>query len=114
MTGHMTSVLALCSLGTAAAAECGIDAGSVRILSNDFPALHAINKAAQECASDTVTVTANATAEHQNIQGPALSGSPPEYTVAVVANDSIVPLLNEGLVRPLDATRARAGHRGRS
>ena len=69
-----------------ASAECGIEGGSVRILSNDFEALRIINSAAEECASDTVTVTANATAEHKNIQGPALSVDPAEYTVAVVAN----------------------------
>src|SRR5690606_8052819 len=79
----------------AAYAECGIEAGSVRILSNDFEALRVINTTAQECASDAVTVTANATAEHKEIQVPALTINPAEYTVAVVANNSIVPLLND-------------------
>ncbi|MCC6305117.1 MAG: extracellular solute-binding protein [Rhodobacteraceae bacterium] len=86
----------------AAQADCGIAAGSVRILSNDFKAINIVNAAAAECASATVTVTANATTEHKNIQGPALSVSPAEYTVAVIANNSLVPLLSAGLVRPLD------------
>lgn len=90
-------------------AECGIEAGSVRILSNDFEALRLINATAQECASDTVTVSANATAEHKNIQGPALTINPAEYTVAVVANNSIVSLLNEDLIRPLDDLIAEYG-----
>jgi multiple sugar transport system substrate-binding protein len=93
----------------AALAECGIEAGSVRILSNDFEALRLINRTARECASDTVTVTANATAEHKTIQGPALTINPAEYTVAVVANNSIVSLLNEDLIRPLDDLVAEYG-----
>jgi len=91
-------------------AACSVDgAGSVRILSNDFEALRAVAAAASECASGTVTVSANATAEHKNIQGPALSANPAEYTVAVVANNSIVPLLTDGLIRPLDDLVAKYG-----
>lgn len=98
------------ALGAGAAyAECGIEAGSVRILSNDFEALRTINAAAQECASDAVTVTANATAEHKEIQVPALTINPAEYTVAMVANNSIVPLLNDDLIRPLDDLVAKYG-----
>ena len=98
------------ALGTGAAyAECGVEAGSVRILSNDFEALRTINGAAQECATDAVTVTANATAEHKEIQVPALTINPAEYTVAVVANNSIVPLLNDDLIRPLDDLVAQYG-----
>lgn len=97
-------------LGSGAAlADCGIESGSVRILSNDFEALRIINDVAQDCATDAVTVTANATAEHKNLQGPALTIDPAEYTVAVVANNSIVPLLNEGLIRPLDDLVAQYG-----
>lgn len=96
--------------GSAAYAECAVQgAGSVRILSNDFEALRIVNDAAATCASDAVTVTANATAEHKNIQGPALTANPAEYTVAVVANNSIVPLLNDGLIRPLDDLVAQYG-----
>jgi multiple sugar transport system substrate-binding protein len=95
--------------GGIASAECGITAGSVRILSNDFPALNVVNAAAASCATDAVTVTTNATAEHKNIQGPALTANPAEYTVAVVANNSIVPLLNDGLIRPLDDLVAQYG-----
>ncbi len=111
MTLTMKSVLMLGAVMVAGAAQadCGIEAGSVRILSNDFEALRVINAAAGECGSGSVTVTANATAEHKNIQGPALSVNPAEYTVAVIANNSIVPLLSEGLVRPLDDLVAAHG-----
>jgi multiple sugar transport system substrate-binding protein len=104
------SVAALCLGAGAAFADCGITTpGSVRILSNDFEALRLINTTAGECAADGVTVTANATAEHKNLQVPALSINPAEYTVAVVANNSIVPLLNEDLIRPLDDLVAKYG-----
>lgn len=90
-------------LGASAAfAECAIEEGRVAILSNDFPALHAMAEGAMECASDTVEVTANQTTEHRDIQVAALTADPAQYTSAVVANSSIVPLLNEGLIRPLD------------
>src|SRR3990167_8968293 len=104
------SIAALIAGGGAAFAECAIQgAGSVRILSNDFEALRVGNDAAATCATDTVAITANATAEHKNIQGPALTANPAEYTVAVVANNSIVPLLNDGLIRPLDDLVAQYG-----
>ena len=105
MIRHGLSTLALAALATAsgaASAECGIERGSVSILSNDFPALHAVAARAEECASGGVTVNKNQTTEHKQLQVPALTVNPSEYTVAVVANNSIVPLLNEDLVRPLD------------
>ena len=101
---------ALLATGGAASAQCAIDgAGSVRILSNDFAALHIIGDRAAECASDSVQVTTNATTEHKTIQVPALTTNPADYTVAVIANNSIVPLLNEGLIRPLDDLVAQYG-----
>jgi multiple sugar transport system substrate-binding protein len=106
--GVSLAVLALSA--TAVFADCGIDgAGSVRILTNDFAALKVINDAASTCASGSVTVTVNQTSEHKNIQGPALSVNPAEYTVAAVANNSIVPLLNDDLIRPLDDLVAKYG-----
>ncbi len=106
--GAALSVVALLA-ATPALAECGIEAGSIRILSNDFEALRVVNAEAQACASDAVTVEANATTEHKNIQVPALTVNPAEYTVAMVANNSIVPLLAEGLIRPLDDLVAEYG-----
>jgi multiple sugar transport system substrate-binding protein len=94
--------LTLAFAATGVYAGCGIEAGSIRILSNDFEALNAVIATAKECAGDGVEVTSNATTEHAELQVPALSGNPAEYTVKILANDSIVPLLNEGLLRPLD------------
>lgn len=107
--GASVSIAALLLGAGVALADCGAPAGSVRILSNDFGSLKVVADAAKECASDTVTVTANQTTEHKNIQGPALTVNPAEYTVAVVANNSIVPLLNDDLIRPLDDLVAKYG-----
>ena len=112
ITAITATLMATTTLGTAALAQdnpCGIEAGSVRILSNDFEALHILADRAKECAGDGVEVTANATAEHKTIQGPALTTDPATYTVAMIANNSIVPLLNDGLIRPLDDLIAEYG-----
>lgn len=78
---------------------CGSLDARVAILSNDFPALHLIIDRAQDCMPQA---TVNATSEHKNIQVPALTADPAEYTVTAVANGSLVPLLSDGLIRPLD------------
>ncbi len=95
--------------GTTAFAGCGLSGGSVRILSNDFAAIHAVAAGAEACAGGGVTVTANQTTEHKDIQVAALTANPAEYTTAVVANSSIVSLLNGGLIRPLDDLVAKHG-----
>lgn len=109
LLGLAVSAAALCLAFSVAQADCGIAAGSVRILSNDFEALRIVAAGAKECASDKVTVTANQTTEHKNLQVPALTVNPSQYTIAMVANNSIVPLMNGGLVRPLDDLVAKYG-----
>ena len=90
-------------------AACGITSGSIRILSNDFPAIHAVLSAAEKCAGGGVTFTKNTTKEHRNLQVAGLTANPAEFTSAIVANGSIVPLLNDGLIRPLDDLVAKHG-----
>ena len=102
-------VCAILLIAQAAWAGCGIEKGSVRILSNDFAALNAVNAAAEECAGDGVTVTKNQTTEHEELQVAALTANPAEYSVVVVANSSIVSLLNKDLIRPLDDLVAKHG-----
>ena len=109
MKSCLLSLAAGLAFAGAAHAECGIEAGRVAILSNDFEALHIVAAGAEECASPSVTVTKNQTAEHATLQGPALTTEPATYTVAMVANDSISGLLNAGLVRPLDDLVAKYG-----
>ncbi len=95
--------------GSAAHADCGIAGGNINVLANDFPALHAVVNKAEECASENVTFAKNHTAEHRDIQVAALTADPAEYTAVIVANSSIVPLLNDGLIRPLDDLVAKHG-----
>lgn len=85
-----------------ASADCGIETGSVRLLSNDFEALRVVGNAVKECENGSVKVELDQTTEHKAIQVPALTTDPAAYTVAVVATNSIVPLLGEDLIRPLD------------
>lgn len=96
-------------MGTAAAADCGIAAGNVSIIGNDFPALQMVVDGARECATGDVTVSANLTRDHRDLQVAALTANPSQYSVAVVANGSIVPLMNAGLIRPLDDLIERHG-----
>lgn len=102
------SVLAV-GMGSAAQADCGIASGDVSILGNDFPALQMVVAGARECAGDGVTVSANLTRDHRDLQVAALTANPAQYSVAVVANGSIVPLMNAGLIRPLDDLIERHG-----
>ena len=95
--------------GSAAYAGCGISGGNVSILGNEFGALQAVAAGAAECAGDGVTVEANMTKEHRDLQVAALTANPAQYTTALVANGSIVPLLNDGLIRPLDDLIAEHG-----
>jgi multiple sugar transport system substrate-binding protein len=106
---YTAAVCALLASTSLAWADCGIEKGSVRILSNDFEALHNVADAAATCASATVEVTSNATEEHKNIQVAALTTNPATYTVAVVASNSILPLLGGDLIRPLDEYVAKWG-----
>ena len=112
MKPHALAVAATAILlaATPVRAECPADAtGSVRILSNDFPALNAINERALSCASATLTVTANQTTQHTDLQVPALTANPAEYTVKFGANGSMTALLTAGLIRPLDDLVAKYG-----
>ncbi|MEM1038381.1 MAG: extracellular solute-binding protein [Pseudomonadota bacterium] len=87
--------------------KCGIESGRVNILGNEFPAIQTVVAGAAAC--DNVTVESNLTKEHRDLQVPALTANPAEYTAALVANSSIVPLLNDGLIRPLDDLVAKYG-----
>ena len=97
------------AMSSAAFADCGIAKGSIRILANDFPALHAITDKAAECTNAAVTLKANHNKDHESLQVAALKANPAEYTSSVIANSSILPLLNEGLIRPLDDYVAKYG-----
>lgn len=118
MGGIFLRKLSICSAALCASlllaantayANCEIEQGSIRILSNDFNALKVVVDEARKCASGNVKVTANMTTEHKSLQVPALTIKPAEYSVAVVANNTIAPLLNADLIRPLDEYVAKYG-----
>ncbi|MGB7242074.1 MAG: extracellular solute-binding protein [Sulfitobacter sp.] len=92
--------------GTTAMASCEIDAGRVSIVGNEFPAIHTVAKGAAECG---VEVKSNLTADHQKINLAGMQGNPAEYTTAIIANSSVVALINEDVVRPLDDLVAEFG-----
>ena len=104
------AALALTAGGALADAHsaCPLESGRVSVLGNEFPAIQAIVARAAECASGA-DYQQNLTTEHKDIQIPALTANPAEYTSAVVANGTLTPLLNDGLVRPLDDLIAAHG-----
>lgn len=94
---------------TAAHAGCGIEKGSVSILGNDFPALHAVVSAAEGCAGDGVEFTKNHSKDFKDVMVAALTSNPAEYSTVIVNNGVLVTLMNDGLVRPLDDLVAKHG-----
>ncbi|GFE63657.1 ABC transporter substrate-binding protein [Litoreibacter roseus] len=107
------SATAVATLSTTAFAEahatCDIAEGRVSIVGNEFPAIQTIGKGAQACANDAVEIKTNLTADHQKINVAGMTGNPAEYTSAIVANSSIVALMNEDVIRPLDDLVAEYG-----
>lgn len=87
--------------------ECSIDGGRVNVIGNEFPAIQTLIAGASACSG--VTVDSNLTEKHRDLHVAALKANPAEYTAAIVANSSIVPLLNDGLIRPLNELVAKYG-----
>ncbi len=112
MNNILRSVIAgaLMVAGTATSfAACGISEGRVSIVGNEFPAIQTVANGALACAGDGVEVKSNLTADHQKINVPGMQGDPAEYTSAIIANSSIVALMNEDVIRPLDDLVAKHG-----
>ncbi|EBA13279.1 ABC transporter substrate-binding protein [Roseobacter sp. CCS2] len=98
-----TAVAALTATGAYA---CEAD-GRVSIIGNEFPAIQTVAAAAGAC--EGVDFSANLTADHQTLNVAGMTGNPAEYTTAIVANSSIVALINEDVIRPLDDLVAQYG-----
>jgi len=101
--------IAFAAFSSSVWAGCGIDGGRVSIVGNEFPAIQAVGSAAAECAGGGVEVTKNLTADHQKINVQGMTGNPAEYTTAIIANSSIVALMVEDVIRPLDDLVAKHG-----
>lgn len=93
-------------LASTSAFACEIGA-RVSVVGNEFPAIQTVGAGAQECSGGEVTT--NLTSEHQNINVAGMQGNPAEYTSAIIANSSIVALMNEDVIRPLDDLVAKHG-----
>jgi hypothetical protein len=94
------------SLAGTAYAGCEIP-GNVSIVGNEFPAIHTVANGAAACTGGDVKV--NLTADHQKINVDGMSGNPAEYTSAIIANSSLVALMNADVVRPLNDLVAAHG-----
>jgi len=97
---------AMSLVASTAIAACNIGA-RVSIVGNEFPAIQAVGAGAQECSG--AEVKTNLTADHQKINLPGMQGNPAEYTSAIIANSSIVALMNDDVIRPLDDLVAKHG-----
>jgi len=97
---------AMSALFTSSAMACEIGA-RVSIVGNEFPAIQTVGAGAQECTGGEVKT--NLTADHQKINLAGMQGNPAEYTSAIIANSSIVALMNEDVIRPLDDLIAKHG-----
>ena len=102
----VTLASALALMGGQAFAACEISA-RVNIVGNEFAAIQTVGAGAQECTG--AEVNTNLTSTHNEINLEGMSGNPSEYTAAVVANSSIVKLLNDDVIRPLDDLVAEHG-----
>lgn len=89
-----------------AIADCKIS-GDVSIVGNEFPAIHTVAGGAAQCVGGDVK--SNLTADHQKINVAGMQGNPAEYSSAIIANSSLVALMNEDVVRPLDDLVAEYG-----
>ncbi|MEM8536698.1 MAG: extracellular solute-binding protein [Pseudomonadota bacterium] len=98
-----TAVAALAATGAFA---CEAD-GRVSIIGNEFPAIQTVAANASEC--EGISFASNLTADHQTLNVAGMTGNPAEYTTAIVANSSIVSLINEDVIRPLDDLVAEFG-----
>ena len=102
-----TAIAAVLALGATTAQACEIGQGRVSIIGNEFPAIQTVGAGAGECAG--IEFSSNLTADHQTLNVPGMTGNPAEYTTAIVANSSIVALMNEDVIRPLDDLVAKYG-----
>lgn len=103
---HFILAGAVTFMAGSSALACEIG-GRVSIVGNEFPAIQTVGAGAKECKG--AEVKANLTADHQKINVAGMQGNPAEYTSAIIANSSIVALMNEDVIRPLDDLVAKHG-----
>ena len=102
--GAMSAVATTAAMADGHGCEIG---ARVSIVGNEFPAIQTVGAGAQACTG--AEVSSNLTSEHQTINLAGMQGNPAEYTSAIIANSSIVALMNEDVIRPLDDLLAAHG-----
>lgn len=97
---------ALALMGTSAMAACAFqNTVPLKSLTAGFEAWKSATSAMAECGN----FTAELDQEFGTKQAPAFSANPSLYHIGGVANETIVPLINGGLIRPLDDLVAKYG-----
>ena len=107
MNSKILSIVGALSLTALSAAQACEISARVSVVGNEFPAIQTVGAGAAACTG--AEVSTNLTADHQKINVPGMQGNPAEYTSAIVANSSIVALMNEDVIRPLDDLVAKHG-----
>ena len=107
MNSKILSIVGALSLTAFGAAQACEISARVSVVGNEFPAIQTVGAGAAACTG--AEVSTNLTADHQKINVPGMQGNPAEYTSAIVANSSIVALMNEDVIRPLDDLVAKYG-----
>ncbi len=96
---------ALALTGTAAFAACDPNTVPLRSLSAGFEAWKAVTDAMAACGNFTAELDQEFAAK----QPEAFAANPSLYQIGGVANETIVPLINAGTIRPLDDLVAKYG-----
>ena len=92
--------------GGAAHADCAFNNETeLKILATGFEAWKAMTGAMAECGNVSVELSQEA----QEKQAPGLAATPPLFQLAGTYNSGLVPLVDQGLVRPLDDLVATHG-----
>ena len=95
----LSSLIAFSTLSPLTYADCAIEnTQEVKTISASFAAWKAVTQAMAECGNVSSTLDS----EFKTKVGAALAAKPSFYHVSGVANGTFVPLLNSGLLRPLD------------
>ncbi len=93
-------------VATAAQADCAFENPTpVKLMSAGFQAWKVVADAMAECGN----FEAELSQEFQAKQAAGFAAEPSLYHIGGVANSSLVPLLNEGIIRPLDDLVAQYG-----
>ena len=110
MVSKLALTAAVAIVGSSSAfAGCGVSSGSVRIIANDFPASQAVSAEAMKCDGGGASVAVNLNKDYKDLIVAAMTANPAEYTTSHATNSTLVTLMNDDLVRPLNDYVAKYG-----